>query len=224
MSGNYWRRDETTRVAYTNGVPTGVNTYSIIDTTESGWPANFFALNDIVKVTVDVEHDEDFIYTWSKSDDRGATWVDIGIELVVDPGGGTTYREFDVAPYRDFRLQVSNGGVGQGVWQVDTVLLSKTATPGPQGEKGDPGVGAADVRSGILSPAAFGGDPMTAAVVFSSALPSALYAVTLGYESATFFDFMMRWGNRTTTGFDIVLGTNNLGGLSSVSWHVIPPT
>lgn len=99
------------------------------------------------------------------------------------------------------------------------IYVPAQGIPGPQGESG---VGGVDVRSGRVAAGSFSGDPLTAAVAFSSALSDANYAVTVSYDTINEHNFLGHVENRTAAGFDFVLGSQTLIGLAAVMWHVIP--
>ncbi len=83
--------------------------------------------------------------------------------------------------------------------------------------------GGINFRAGDIGPGAFSGIPPVATVSFTSNMPNALYLPVIGYEVVGNRSFVFSWENRTISGFDIVSGSNNLAGLSLVSWHVLPP-
>lgn len=90
-----------------------------------------------------------------------------------------------------------------------------------QGIDGPPGP-AANTRSGSVIPGAFSGDPMTAPVAFSTDLPDTNYAVTFGWDCLAEAQFNAHAKNRTVSGFDIELGSQDVTGLVTADWHATP--
>lgn len=78
------------------------------------------------------------------------------------------------------------------------------------------------MKSGILIPGNFSGNPKQATVAFATAYPDANYTVTLSAETANDKSFALRYENKTTAGFDVDLGSNNIANLVSVSWQTVP--
>lgn len=78
------------------------------------------------------------------------------------------------------------------------------------------------VKSGVLIPGAFSGNPKQASVVFTTAYPNTNYSVTLSPETINKKSFVLHVNNKTTTGFVVNLGSNNLADLVEVGWHAIP--
>ncbi len=99
--------------------------------------------------------------------------------------------------------------------RIDTTVLVFTKIGG--------GAGGLNFRAGEIGPGEFSGIPPVATVSFTSNMPNALYLPVIGYEVVGNRSFIFSWENRTTAGFDIVSASNNLAGLVSVSWHVLPP-
>lgn len=120
-----------TRVKYTGATPGGdTNTYPIFTTLTNGWPAGFFALQNISKLVVDTKHDAAGTFAWYKSNDRGTSWEQIGTEAISAPASTVTiFREFTVEPYEDFKLDWVNGNTAQDPWDVSMVLIPNRSQP-----------------------------------------------------------------------------------------------
>jgi hypothetical protein len=81
---------------------------------------------------------------------------------------------------------------------------------------------AVDIKSGVLIPGAFAGNPKKATVTFTTAFPDANYAVTLAAEAANDKGFVPHVESKTAAGFVVNLGTNNIANLVAVGWHATP--
>lgn len=101
--------------------PTGTATVNVLNTTTL-FPGHQGALAHfgVSRFVVDVNHDEAFTFKWYRSDDKGATWVQQGEEAISAPSGATdtTARDFFVEDLLDWKLDVTNGGSDQTVWDV----------------------------------------------------------------------------------------------------------
>ena len=145
-------------------------------------------------------------------------------------------------------LTVVQGGYETTLWQGRLIMEEKEATrlrmqdgcgleidsdcgepivvyvpaQGIQGAQGAPGVGGADIRSGRIGVGSFAGDPLSAAVAFSSDMSDNDYSVTLGLEAPGPRQIPVSADNRTASGFDLVLGSQDIAGIVAVNWLAIP--
>jgi hypothetical protein len=78
------------------------------------------------------------------------------------------------------------------------------------------------MKSGILIPGDFSGNPKQATVTFASAYPDTNYTITVSVETINNKSFALRYESKATTGFDVDLGSNNIANLVSVSWQTVP--
>jgi hypothetical protein len=88
-------------------------------------------------------------------------------------------------------------------------------------ELGGGGAAGLDTKSGTLIPGDFSGSPPTASVTFTTAFSSSSYSVTFGTETVNDRTYSLTAENKTTTGFDVVLGSSNIANLVRVGWHAI---
>ena len=79
----------------------------------------------------------------------------------------------------------------------------------------------ASVKSGVLIPSNFSGNPKTATILFGTQFPSTSYSVT----TSSLTDGKKSYGpvveNKTVAGFTVNLHSNNISGLVEVGWHAI---
>lgn len=95
------------------------NTYKIFSTVDVG-STNNGALQraGIRRMIVDMAHSDDGTLNEYKSQDRGVTWDLVSTE-VVTAGATTTFREYDISAYQDWKLEWVNGNVAQNPWRID---------------------------------------------------------------------------------------------------------
>jgi len=90
--------------------------------------------------------------------------------------------------------------------------------PGGGGGSG-PG---ANMKAGAVPFASFGGNPKTASVAFTSAYSNTNYAITLCCVTSVHVQFTPSAESKTTAGFTINMGANNINGLIEVTWTTAP--
>lgn len=85
------------------------------------------------------------------------------------------------------------------------------------------GVGsvAASAKAGTLIPGDFSGNPKVATVTFAAAFPDTNYAVVISVNTDGSKSFSPMVVNKTTSGFDVNLNTNNVANLIEVGWHAM---
>lgn len=110
-----------TRARYTGATPgTDSDDYVLFST--AGFTRNMFAHGGIQRVILDLLCDNDGTLKEQKSNDGGTTWTQIGSNEAITATGNSIFREYQVAPYRDWRLVWTNGGTAQGSWEPDIAL------------------------------------------------------------------------------------------------------
>jgi hypothetical protein len=77
------------------------------------------------------------------------------------------------------------------------------------------------VKSGVIPPASFSGNPKKATVTFGSPYPDTNYSIVLGVCTDGTKTFALDYENKTTTGFVVNLNSNNLATLIEVGWHTL---
>jgi hypothetical protein len=75
-------------------------------------------------------------------------------------------------------------------------------------------------RTGFEVAGSFAGNPKKATVTFTNALPDLNYSITATVDSVA-RNIIPVYENKAVGGFDINLGTNNMAGISQVSWQAI---
>lgn len=122
-------RTGTERIPYAGATPgTDSNTYPLYTTIVTNAPPGVFQRDGIKRVIVDISHSQTMSLKWYKSQDRGATWIQCGQETITAPSNATTIRDFLVEPYRDWKLDLVNGGTAQVSFTVDIAHTDSRAT------------------------------------------------------------------------------------------------
>jgi hypothetical protein len=110
--------------------------------------------------------------------------------------------------------------VGKISWQLDNnslwLLLNTTPTWTLLAGLGSIG---ASGKAGIVVPGSFSGNPKTATVTFSTAYPSASYAVTAVALTDGAKSFIVDVESKTSAGFTLNLYANNIAHLVEVDWY-----
>jgi hypothetical protein len=86
----------------------------------------------------------------------------------------------------------------------------------------DPIPGLDGMKAGTLPPGMFGGQPLTAQVVFGTPYPDTSYSITLSVMSDGTKTFAVSVSNKTAAGFTVNLNTRNAANLVEVGWHTLP--
>lgn len=79
----------------------------------------------------------------------------------------------------------------------------------------------AQLRAGVIVPGSFSGSPKVATVVFSTPYSSTNYALTLSVTTDGTKTFSLSIKNKTVSGFDLVLNSNNVANLIEVGWQAM---
>jgi hypothetical protein len=82
-------------------------------------------------------------------------------------------------------------------------------------------VAAQVAKAGILVPGDFSGSPKKAHVTFGTGYPNTDYSVTASVLTDGSKTFALEVENKTTEGFTVNLGSNNLANLVEVDWHTM---
>ena len=115
-----------TGVSYTGATPgADSNDYTLFTTITNDWPARFFQLHGISKVVIDVQHTQNFTWKAYKSNDRGTSWEQVSNAAATASATGTSKVEWDVSPYIDFKVDITNGGVAQATWDVEIAMVEE---------------------------------------------------------------------------------------------------
>ena len=109
--------------------------------------------------------------------------------------------------------------VGKLARQLDDNSAWLLTAPTPTWQAFGSGGGVTGVKSGILIPGAFSGNPKQATVTFGTPYPDTNYVVLVSYEAINDKSFALRVENKTASGFTVDLEVNNLANLVEVSWH-----
>lgn len=115
---------ETVRVAVSGGTPAGdSNTYTLFDSTVCF--TGGLASHDISRIVFSVNNSQAGTRKAYFSQDRGVTWNLYDSTAVVASSSGAMAGPFDylVDPYRDFKLDWTNGGVAQATWIPSIVMI-----------------------------------------------------------------------------------------------------
>lgn len=118
----------------------------------------------------------------------------------------------DLADTLDFYASQFRRITGKGNWETAPAKTIEELAAGGL---------AVDIKSGVLIPGDFSGNPKRATVAFATPFPSAAYAVTLAPETINRKGYPVHVDGKTAAGFDVDLGSNNLADLVEVGWHAI---
>jgi hypothetical protein len=117
-----------TRITYTGTTPgADANTYVLFDTTVAFTSKNMLPMYGIKRYVVHLTHDQDGVFRWYVSDDRGVNWhaVDDGGVTVTVAAAGTTegnWQDVLIEGFQDFKMEWVNGGAAQTPFVVDQSL------------------------------------------------------------------------------------------------------
>jgi len=115
------------------------------------------------------------------------------------------------------------GDVGKVALQLDNGSFWLLVDDSPiTWDRLDTAISLPNIKSGVLIPGAFSGNPKQATVVFSTAFASVNYAVTLAPETINNKSFALRVESKAVGGFTVDIGANNIADLVEVGWHAIP--
>jgi hypothetical protein len=115
------------------------------------------------------------------------------------------------------------GDVGKVALQLDNGSFWLLIDDSPiTWDRLDTAISLPNIKSGVLIPGAFSGNPKLATVTFSTAFPDTNYSVTLAPGTISKKSFAPTVESKATTGFDVNLGSNNLADLVEIGWHAIP--
>ena len=115
------------------------------------------------------------------------------------------------------------GDVGKVALQLDNGSFWLLVDDSPiTWDRLDTAISLPNIKSGVLIPGAFSGNPKQATVTFTTAFSSTNYSITLAAETINDKSFALRVESKTAAGFVVDLGTNNLANLVEVGWHAIP--
>jgi hypothetical protein len=78
-----------------------------------------------------------------------------------------------------------------------------------------------NIKSGILIPGAFSGNPKVAAVTFSTPYPDTNYTIGIDAVTQNGITYPIRPENKAVGGFDVSLGSNNIAHLIEVGWQTV---
>jgi hypothetical protein len=117
---------DTTRTTYSGSAPgADSNTYVMFSTVVAAPMAGWHQLAGIKYARIDIKHNQSFTLNAYKSPDRGVTWHQVSTEAITVTSNAVTSRGFDIQLYRDFKIEVVNGGSAQGTWAVDIGFRDK---------------------------------------------------------------------------------------------------
>lgn len=190
---------------------------------------------------------EGAVYQSVADDDTNYVYLDAGELLVINttgwPGagiyiplakvitnGGVIQRVADerilitVAPEGsgDKKVKVSSNDTTPDFLESKLVAGSGiTLTTQDEGVDESVQIAGRNIKSGVLIPGAFSGDPKKATVTFTTAYPDTNYTIGIDAVTQNGITYPIRPENKATTGFDVVLGSNNIAHLIEVGWQTV---
>lgn len=115
-----------TEIGVSGGTPTGANTIELFNSF-TAFMGTILAALDASRLIFSAEHDQALTLRLFKSND-GSQWDQVGGDVAMaipaagDIGGP---HDFLIDPYRYVRLMAVNGGVDQGTWRPNLVMVTK---------------------------------------------------------------------------------------------------
>ena len=112
-----------TQVAYIGATP-GADTddYVIFDSTVS-MPNGGLTIGDTKRVLISISHNADGTLKEYKSSDGGTTWIQIAADDAITAVSNVdTFKEYQVQPYVDYKVEWTNGNSAQTTWNVSVAL------------------------------------------------------------------------------------------------------
>lgn len=110
---------------------------------------------------------------------------------------------------------------GEWLWRTDLQVLYRRNDANTAWETFSAVPSTSAVKSGVLAPGSFSGNPKSASVTFGVAFASTAYAVTLSVITDGSRTFAPSARSKATGGFTVDLNVNNVAGLVEVGWHAI---
>lgn len=112
-------------------LPTGATTVDLFNSVTAGMRAGMSTYG-MQKLRLNLQNSQAGDLTLSESKDGGVTWTQVAtdaVALVASPA--TTYNHFEwlIGYFKDIRLQWTNGGVNQTVFEVDMMLDDDVSAP-----------------------------------------------------------------------------------------------
>lgn len=77
------------------------------------------------------------------------------------------------------------------------------------------------LKAGVAVPGDFSGNPKKATITFTTAYLSTAYAITLAVVTDGTKQFSPSIESKTTSGFVLNLGANNIANLVEIGWHTM---
>lgn len=182
--------------------PTGLGAWTTHDNEIAEWNGTIWVFFVPDNGTVTKVEDENL---WYMSD--GAAWsiwnlpIDHGGLLGLGDDDHTIYMLASGARAMSGNLDMGTNDI-VNVGLVDGVDVST--------------LGGLTTKAGRELAVGFAGNPKTATITFAGAFPDTNYSVQLTVEGTT--SFAPRVDNKTTGGFDVNMGANNISGLVLVGW------
>lgn len=114
----------TARITYNGSTPgADSNTYNLFSTVTAFPGASMLAMTGSRRFALDLKYSTGCTLKTYKSDNRGTDWRQIKEHLLLPPiSTGTYRREFAVEAYRDWKIDLVNGGAAQSPFVLDMSL------------------------------------------------------------------------------------------------------
>lgn len=110
---------------------------------------------------------------------------------------------------------------GEWLWRTDLQVLYRRNDANTAWDTFSAVPATSAVKSGVLIPGAFSGNPKSASVSFGVAFASTAYAIALSVITDGSRTFSPSARSKAVGGFTVDLNVNNLAGLVEVGWHAI---
>lgn len=118
------------QVKYTGDTPgADTNTYNLFDSTVAFPGARMAQMAGMKRIRISLQHSDDGDFVLSKSEDRGATWLEIDRQGVTAAADTDSFYDAVITPYDDFKVDWANtGNSAQDPW-VPSIALDNEASP-----------------------------------------------------------------------------------------------
>lgn len=142
------------RVVYSGtALPSGTATVNLYTSqiVRAGIASNYFQDSNISKIVLDLKNDQAGTLKVYKSPDGGTTWNQISQESIAATGAtAVVHREYPTEGIQSMKIDWTNGGTVQGVFEVDVSESPRLLNPGSIGLAS--GAGAFSGADGVANP------------------------------------------------------------------------
>jgi len=110
---------------------------------------------------------------------------------------------------------------GEWLWRTDSGILYRRNDANTAWDPLTASPSTSTVKSGVVIPGNFSGNPKKSTVTFASAFSSTNFAIVFSPNTDGSRTFTVSAESKTVSGFVLNLNSNNVAGLNEVGWHCV---